>query len=130
VVDENVTHDVRRHREEVRAVLQRQRVLAGQLQERFVHQRRRLQGVAATFASELPPRHVAQVVVDQRHQLGQRRPMVIPLAPDSPQEVGDPSGIGGRGSVSHGSARVAGASERSIAKSPWTARRRTPGQSY
>ncbi len=69
VVVEDAAHRLGGGAEEVRAVLPRQLLWTDEAQERFVHERRRLQRVAGAFAAQRLLRQRAQLLVDERQQL-------------------------------------------------------------
>ena len=67
-VDEDATHHLRGHAEEVAAILPAHLIPAEQPQADLVHERRRLQRRRA-LARERTQRHAVQLVVDERHHL-------------------------------------------------------------
>ena len=81
VVDEDAAHRLSRNGEEMGAVLPVHALVIDQPQVRFVDQRRRLQAVAGTLAPHVPVRQTTELVVDDRHQEGERT--LIPVAPRS-----------------------------------------------
>src|SRR6185436_8891341 len=64
MVDEDTAHHLRRHAEELGAILPVDRVLIGEAQVGLVHERRRLQGVAAALAAQVGRGPASQVLVD------------------------------------------------------------------
>ena len=83
VIDEDLAHQLRRHRKEVRPVLQRQSVHIHESQVDLMHERRRLKGVPRLFAPEMAARHAAQLVIHERDQAVERRG--VALAPGQEQ---------------------------------------------
>ena len=79
VVDEDAAHRLRRHGEEMGAVLPVHALVIDQPQVGFVDQRRRLQAVAGALAPHVVVRQTTELVVDDRHQEGERT--LIPVAP-------------------------------------------------
>ena len=75
VVDQDVTHRARRHREEMRAVLPRDVIQANELEVRLVRERGGAQRVAGPFVPQRAVRQTAQRVVDQRHEPVERLPV-------------------------------------------------------
>jgi hypothetical protein len=69
------------------AVLPLEYPLPRQADERFVDQRRALQGVVATFTRHLPARQPPHVVVDQRPQVFQRRGVAPGPALQQPRDL-------------------------------------------
>ena len=74
MVDEDASHCLGGHGEEVLAVLPVGPVLVDQPQPRLMHQAGGLQGVAGGLVPESGPGHPRELVVDQRHQLVERVP--------------------------------------------------------
>lgn len=72
VVNEDLAHQLRRHRKKVCPVLQRQPVHIYESQVDLVHERRRLEGMPGKFALEMTARHAAQLVVHERDQTVER----------------------------------------------------------
>jgi hypothetical protein len=72
VIYQNVAHDLRGQSKEVRLVLPVNRILSGQLQIGFVHERGGLQGMLRAFGLKLPGCYPPQIVINQRHQLPER----------------------------------------------------------
>ena len=68
VVHQNLPHQARGHRQKMGAIFGVKGSLVEQPQISLVDQSRALQGMARTLASEMPPRDVAQLFVDQRNQ--------------------------------------------------------------
>jgi hypothetical protein len=83
VIDEDLTHQLRRHRKKVRPVLQRQSLHVHEPQVDLVHERRRLEGVAWLFSLEMAARHAAQLVIHERDQAVER--CGVALAPGQQQ---------------------------------------------
>ena len=68
-IDQDASHHLTRRPEELPAVLPHHALLIDQPHVRLVHERRRLQRVAAAFAAQLPGRPGAQLAIHHRHQL-------------------------------------------------------------
>ena len=68
VIDQDVAHHLRRHREKVRPILPINILRARQPNIRFVDQRRRLQRVTVTLALHVAMRDAPNFVVDERRQ--------------------------------------------------------------
>ena len=68
MIDENAPHRLRGQRVELLAVLELEAVLAHQAKPGFVHERGRLQRVAAPLAPEVRVRNLSQLGVDDGHQ--------------------------------------------------------------
>ena len=83
VIDEDLAHQLRRHRKKVRPVLQRQSVHIHESQVDLMHERRRLKGVPRLFALEMAARHAAQLVIHERDQAVER--LGVALAPGQEQ---------------------------------------------
>ncbi len=83
VIDEDLAHQLRRHRKKVRPVLQRQSVHIHESQVDLMHERRRLEGVPRLFALETAARHAAQLVIHERDQTVER--LGVALAPGQEQ---------------------------------------------
>ena len=83
VIDEDLAHQLRRHRKKVRPVLQRQPVHIHQSQVDLMHERRRLKGVPGLFTLEMAARHAAQLVIHERDQTVER--LGVALAPGQEQ---------------------------------------------
>ena len=81
VIDEDAAHHLRRHREEVRAILPGDAVLPHEPHERLVNQRRGLQRVVGPFAAQIRAGPSLQFAVDDRHQVVAR--LQIAAAPCS-----------------------------------------------
>ena len=77
VIDENLAHQPRRHREEVRAVLQRQRSRPTSRKYTSWTERRGLQRVRS-FAAEPRAGHAAQFAMNDRNQSLERSPELPP----------------------------------------------------
>ena len=69
VIDEDPAHGLRGNREELRPVLPARPMLLHQAHPGFVHERRGLQRVALSFVAQPDARHLAQLGVDERHEL-------------------------------------------------------------
>ena len=68
MVHQDTSHHLRRHAEEVRAVLPIRTVLVHHPQVEFMHQRGGLQSVFVPLMPQEAIRHPAEFVIDQRHQ--------------------------------------------------------------
>ena len=68
VVHQNLPHQARGHRQKMGTIFGVKGPLVEQPQIDLMDQSRALQGMARTLASEMPPRDVAQLFVDQRNQ--------------------------------------------------------------
>ena len=69
VIDEDLAHRQRGHREKMHAVLPELRLLLDQSKVSFVHQRGRLQRMVGAFPTHVPDRQAVELVVDERDQL-------------------------------------------------------------
>ena len=69
VIDQDAAHHLRRHAEEVRAVLPDDALLADEPQVGLVNERRRLQRVLDPFAAEVGRGPPPELVVDHLHQV-------------------------------------------------------------
>src|SRR5712691_8468949 len=69
---EDLAHGEGGNGHEMRTVLESPRALPDQPDERFVHERRGLQGLAGPLAVDVAGRQAAELFVDERHQLGDR----------------------------------------------------------
>jgi len=78
-INQDAPHQLRRHGEEVRAVLPPNPARIDQSQICFVDERRRLERVAGTFSGHVAMRQPMQLAVNQRHQSIQR--LLIALIP-------------------------------------------------
>jgi hypothetical protein len=72
-VDQNLPHDARRHRHEMRAVLPADVTPAHQTRERLVHQSGRLQQMSRALATQVLVREPAQLRFHERDELLERR---------------------------------------------------------
>ena len=72
-IDEDLSHRPRHGRAEVRAAAVTDARVVDEPQVGLVDERRRLQGHVPVLALQLPVRHPVQLVVDERHELVQRR---------------------------------------------------------
>jgi len=72
VVNQNVTHHLRRHSKEVRAILPIDFLLPGQTKIRLVHQSGSLQRVANALTLNVTMRNTPQFVIDQGRQTIER----------------------------------------------------------
>ena len=72
LIDEDLAHQLRRHRKEVRPVLQRQPLHIHESQIDLMHERRRLESAARLFALEVAARNLAQFVVHERDETVER----------------------------------------------------------
>src|SRR6185503_15267476 len=79
VVHQYATHQLRRNSEEMRAVLPPRISLIDEFEIRLIDERRRLQCVLATLASQVVTGQTSQLAVDQRHQFFECR--LIALSP-------------------------------------------------
>ena len=86
-------HRARRDCEEVPAILPVDGGLAGQLQVGLVHERRRVERAARPPPQQLPPRRLAQVLIDQADQVVERAAVAGSVAT---QELRDVFGSGPR----------------------------------
>ena len=69
VVDQDAADELRGRSEEVGPVVPGQRVLSHELQERFVDEGSRLEGVVVPLATEMGPGQGAELVIHRREQL-------------------------------------------------------------
>ena len=89
MVDQNVTHELRRNTEKVSAVLPLRLLLTDETKVGFVNQCRALQCVVGAFPPKVTSRQAAQFVVNQRNQSLSRT--LISLAPIQ-EKLADPFG--------------------------------------
>ena len=83
VIHQNQPHQLRRHCEEMRAILPAHRALPDQAQINLVDQRAGLQRVSGALPPQVAVRQAMQFLVNQRHQPVERR--AIPAAPGGKQ---------------------------------------------
>ena len=79
MVNQNVSHRTRRHREKMGAILKILFLSVGEFQIRFMNQGGRLQSVSRRLAVHITLRHPAQLVINERHQLLES--VLVALAP-------------------------------------------------
>ena len=77
MIDQDVPHHLRAHREEMRSILPIRDFTTSESQICFVNQGRRLQGVAILFTPRVPVCDAAQFVVNQGSQLFERRRVAV-----------------------------------------------------
>ena len=77
MIDQDAPHEMRRHANEMRAILPAHLSGVDQPHERFVDERRRLQRVAAALASHVAAGQPAQLRFDERQQPLQGRLVAI-----------------------------------------------------
>ena len=87
VVDEDLAHQPRRDRKEVRAALQRHAIHIHEPQEDLVHECRRLEGVSGRFPPEMAAGHPPQLVIQQRNQAVERRGVSLAPGQEEPGYV-------------------------------------------
>ena len=107
-VDEDAAHGLRGRAVEVDAVVELSGVRGGESHVRFVHERRRLEGVARLLATHVMLGELTEFAVHERHQLGEG--LSIAVAPACEQLA----------HVVHGGAILSSAASRFRAKSVWT----------
>src|SRR5438105_15338229 len=91
MIDQDAPHEMRRHANEMRAILPAHLSGVDQPHERFVDERRRLQRVAAALAGHVAPRETTQFGVDERHQ-----PLeggLVAVAPRAQEQVTSGDGV-------------------------------------
>jgi hypothetical protein len=89
VIDEDATHHLRRHAEEVGAILPDHALLSNQAQIRLMNQGRRLQRVARMLLTQVPGGAPSQFLLDQRQEIVTR--LDVPSSP-RPEEDADRAG--------------------------------------
>jgi len=72
VVHEYLSHEARRHTQEVPAILKVSRTLAREAQIRFVHQSRALQGVSTPLPTQVVVGEPMQLAVEEGYQSVER----------------------------------------------------------
>ena len=81
VLHQNAPHHLRRHREEMGAILPLHALIAHEAHVRLIHQRRRLQAMAGTLAPHVAARQPVELVIHDRGQPFERtRVSVAPRA--------------------------------------------------
>ena len=80
-LDQDLPHRVRGDRAEVRPVLPAARAILEQSKVGLVHERRRLQRLARTFASQVARRQPPKLLVDDRQQRARRLPIARSITP-------------------------------------------------
>jgi hypothetical protein len=78
VIDQDVPHERRGEREEVRAIPQADAATLHEAQIRLIEERRGLERMTRRFAPHMPPRQLTQIPIDQRHQPLERRVVALP----------------------------------------------------
>ena len=81
VLHQDAPHQLRRHREEMRAILPLHPLIAYEAHVRLIHQRRRLQAMARPLAPHVAARQTVELVIHDRRQSFERaRVSVAPRA--------------------------------------------------
>ena len=77
VVHQNAPHHLRRHREEMRAILPPHALITHEAHVRLIHQRRRLQAMARTLASHVAARQSVKLLIHDRGQPFERARVAV-----------------------------------------------------
>ena len=72
MVDKDVTHHLRGHRKEVRAILPLGLLLSGKTKVRLIYQCRRLERITVALAPHIAMRDASQFVINQRRESVER----------------------------------------------------------
>lgn len=87
MIDEHLSHDARCDREEVFAILELRRAVAGETHPGLVGQGRGLEGVIAPFPAQMSPGNPPQLVVDLDRETAVRAIVATLPAIEQPREI-------------------------------------------